>query len=391
MPDGKSHEDLLHAQVAQRVDRLRMSLVGLAANALRAVRVLKTCEHPHRPDVDSGLLNEREGPQSRMLANNDRGVIKDVERLQGMSILVVGLNGMGCMIAETYCRSGIGTIFLCDNSNVFKADLGRMFFRPDSVGYTRMGEVESMLHAINHDVHVEQLHVDFFDAAWCRRLNVVLRPAQRPTRPSTSPFAEGLFTTTPPPLVVFLCVDEVHVTKCLNEWALETNVPLVHAKMGPDGLSGTVVTSIRGKMRCLLCYQPATPSSSQSSQRSLRSDSISTPSSSAQLHKKALPILPASSPCLPMFESIVASIAAHNALKHMLGFGTVSPFLQYCGLQEAIEHGAMPPSPRLATPPPPSGGHADDHAAAGMCASPLCRAHNSVLFMSKPRKRKDSC
>ncbi|RHY67814.1 hypothetical protein DYB26_005631 [Aphanomyces astaci] len=305
MRDEKSHDDSLHEQVAQRVNRLRMSVKELSHGTLtqilvlllkfiEAVRVLKSCEHPMRPDVDSGLLDEREGPLSRMLSNNDRGVVKEVERLQDI---------------------GIGAIYLCDNSNVFKADLGRMFFRPDNVGYTRMGEVESALHAINHDVHVEQVHIDCFES--CRGLDTTLlhRPPSRqplPPRPPSSPLP-----TSPPPLLMFLCVEDLVLTSNVNEWALENNVPLVHATMGPDGLSGLVVTSIRGKTRCLNCYQssPASLSSSQSPRRTSLDSTFATPHV-----KKVLPILPASSPCLPMFESIVAGIAAHNALKyhHML-------------------------------------------------------------------------
>ncbi|RQM22306.1 hypothetical protein B5M09_008918 [Aphanomyces astaci] len=292
-------------------------ILVLLLKFIEAVRVLKSCEHPMRPDVDSGLLDEREGPLSRMLSNNDRGVVKEVEVLRSCKVQCISLRLYIACSASKTCPllSGIGAIYLCDNSNVFKADLGRMFFRPDNVGYTRMGEVESALHAINHDVHVEQVHIDCFES--CRGLDTTLlhRPPSRqplPPRPPTSPLP-----TSPPPLLMFLCVEDLVLTSNVNEWALENNVPLVHATMGPDGLSGLVVTSIRGKTRCLNCYQssPASSSSSQSPRRTSLDSTFATP-----LVKKVLPILPASSPCLPMFESIVAGIAAHNALKyhHML-------------------------------------------------------------------------
>ncbi|RHY88895.1 hypothetical protein DYB37_008847 [Aphanomyces astaci] len=320
-------------------------ILVLLLKFIEAVRVLKSCEHPMRPDVDSGLLDEREGPLS----------------------------------ASKTCPllSGIGAIFLCDNSNVFKADLGRMFFRPDNVGYTRMGEVESALHAINHDVHVEQVHIDCFES--CRGLDTTLlhRPPSRqplPPRPPTSPLP-----TSPPPLLMFLCVEDLVLTSNVNEWALENNVPLVHATMGPDGLSGLVVTSIRGKTRCLNCYQssPASSSSSQSPRRTSLDSTFATP-----LVKKVLPILPASSPCLPMFESIVAGIAAHNALKHLLGFGTVVPCIRYYGLQETIDYSVIPPSSMPRTSDGSNSGTLQ-------CTSPLCREHNHALLATNPRHRKD--
>ncbi|KAF0689430.1 Aste57867_19136 [Aphanomyces stellatus] len=349
----KSHEDTLHEHVAQRVDRLRLSVTelihGTHSNVvvdlrIAAARILKGSDHPLRPDPTGGPLEDREGPQSRMMANNDRGVIKDVDRLQDMSIVVVGLNGMGCMIAETFCRSGIGKIYLCDNTAVFKADLGRMFFQPEHVGFSRMGELDNALRLINHTVLVEQLHVDLFDTDECNELK------------------DSLFHTPTKPHLVFLCVDDPPLTGYFNALGLECDVPVVHATMGYEGLSGHVVTSIRGKTRCLVCYR--TPM--------LVLPRRSLPETNAPA-KRALPVLPASSPALPMFESIVAGIAAHNALKHLLGFGTVSPYIRYSGLDETFE--TEPSVARGAPRTPPV-----------TCSSALCRQYNDALYKHKGRK-----
>ncbi|KAH9116090.1 hypothetical protein AeMF1_009954 [Aphanomyces euteiches] len=219
-----------HVVVAQCVDRVRLAVDELA----HAMRVLNSSRHVQRPDATDDLLDERQGPQSRMLANNDRGVLQDVERLGSMSIVVLGLNGIGCMIAETFCRSGIGSITVCDNTTVFPADLGRSFYRPDDVGSTRVDRVQAILAAINHSVVVQKLHVDLVDRS--REFEAAL-------------FAQP---QTPPPNVIFVTVDDLHVVQYLNTLSLSHEIALVHVCMAPNGLSGTVLTSVPRRTPCLL-------------------------------------------------------------------------------------------------------------------------------------------
>ncbi|GAG63694.1 unnamed protein product, partial [marine sediment metagenome] len=43
--------------------------------------------------------------------------------LQKSAIFVVGIGGLGCLLAEILVRSGIGKVYLCDNGIIEKPDL----------------------------------------------------------------------------------------------------------------------------------------------------------------------------------------------------------------------------------------------------------------------------
>ncbi|KDO18041.1 hypothetical protein SPRG_16553, partial [Saprolegnia parasitica CBS 223.65] len=176
MADDK--DDELHRRVAQRVDRIKVAVDELT----NAVRVLSSADHPQRPprSIVPDPIDERGGAYSRILANNDRGVIKEIESLSSMAILIVGLNGMGCAIAETFCRSGIGKIYLVDDDprHVQQDDLSQLFYLPQNVGYERIAEVETNLRLINENVDIEGLRLDAKDAGeWHVWGSTQLRPS----------------------------------------------------------------------------------------------------------------------------------------------------------------------------------------------------------------------
>ena len=50
------------------------------------------------------------------------------EKLAEASLLVAGLGGLGCVVAEALARLGVGTLYLLDNSRVDLPDLNRQIF-----------------------------------------------------------------------------------------------------------------------------------------------------------------------------------------------------------------------------------------------------------------------
>ncbi|OQR97134.1 ubiquitin-like modifier-activating enzyme 5-like [Achlya hypogyna] len=282
-----AEDDELHRGVARRVDRVRVSVQDLAS----AVRLISSAEHPQRPPLaPSDPMDERGGPYSRILSNNDRGIIKNIEILSTMAIMVVGLNGMGCTIAETYCRSGIGKVYLLDNAGPVAADdLERLFFLPENVGYDRVAEVETSLRLVNSHVALEAVQLDPANALDCHEWGDRLVAAQA--------IAEA-----PVPLrAVFLCTSDSAIVRNINELCLAMDVPLIAVTPAPDGLSGQVLASVRGKTPCLLCHKPPAATS---------------PSSSESQRKSTMPIVSAPLLPLPTVEGILAGFAAHAALKY---------------------------------------------------------------------------
>ncbi len=58
-----------------------------------------------------------------------------VQVLQESHVVVVGVGGLGCVVAEQLARSGVGTLTLIDNAYVDMADLGRqVLYSKDDIG-----------------------------------------------------------------------------------------------------------------------------------------------------------------------------------------------------------------------------------------------------------------
>ncbi|OQS07420.1 NAD/FAD dependent dehydrogenase [Thraustotheca clavata] len=279
----QEQDDQLQNRIARRVDRVRV----LVQELTHAVRVISTSEHPQRPHVHNSISSERDGPYSRIIANNDRGVINDIERLNSMAIMVVGLNSIGCMIAETFCRSGIEKIFIShEPGNVSQDDLQGMFFDRDNIGYDRIAEVENNLLHINHNIEIEQLRFNLHSPEEYQEI--------------AREFEENNVH------LAFLCLNDAMIVRNMNELCLERNIPLIMVRPGHDGLSGRILTSIRGQTPCLLCAMPSLA-----------------PPTSAQESRKKNQLFPSHSLALPMIDSILAGFASQNALKYLniLQFG----------------------------------------------------------------------
>ncbi|EQC41432.1 hypothetical protein SDRG_01400 [Saprolegnia diclina VS20] len=328
MADDK--DDELHRRVAQRVDRIKVAVDELT----NAVRVLSSADHPQRPPRSTvpDPIDEREGSYSRILANNDRGVIKEIESLGSMAIIIVGLNGMGCAIAETFCRSGIGKIYLVDDDprQVQAEDLSQLFYLPQNVGYERIAEVETNLRLIDESVDIEGVRLDAKNAGeWHAWGGTHPRPSTHALR------------------MAFLAVTDTAIIRNVNEICLELNVPLIAIKPGNDGLSGHIVTSIRSETPCLLCYKAPGVTAPRTSDVHIRSRSMP-------------PVLVAPVQPMPMMEGILAGFAGHAALKRLLGFGTFASCMNYRNLMEEA-------TPTFETD------------ASVFCVSRLCRKFNSNL------------
>jgi len=57
-------------------------------------------------------------PYSRLMALQRMGVVEDYERIRDMSIIVVGLGGIGSVAAEMLTRCGVGKLLMFDYDKV---------------------------------------------------------------------------------------------------------------------------------------------------------------------------------------------------------------------------------------------------------------------------------
>merc|ERR1719220_3379922 len=83
------------------------------------------------------------------------GVVKDYEKIRGYSVLIVGIGGVGSVVAEMLTRCGIGKLLLFDYDKVELANMNRLFYRPEQSGLSKVDASVATLKGINPDVELE--------------------------------------------------------------------------------------------------------------------------------------------------------------------------------------------------------------------------------------------
>ncbi len=71
-------------------------------------------------------------------------------RLKNSSVLIIGMGGLGCPLAETLCRAGVGQLILIDNDTIDDSNLQRQsLFTPEDVGQSKATIAKQKLQKIN--------------------------------------------------------------------------------------------------------------------------------------------------------------------------------------------------------------------------------------------------
>jgi ubiquitin-like modifier-activating enzyme 5 len=77
-------------------------------------------------------------PYSRLMALKRMGIVEDYERIRHYSIAVVGVGGVGSVVAEMLTRCGIGKLILFDYDKVEMANMNRLFYQPHQSGLSKV-------------------------------------------------------------------------------------------------------------------------------------------------------------------------------------------------------------------------------------------------------------
>ena len=84
--------------------------------------------------------------------------------LADSSILIAGVGGLGCTVAEILTRAGIGKLILIDNDIVEVSNLNRqILFNNDDIGKPKVKVAKQKLEAINPELKVEVFQQDISD------------------------------------------------------------------------------------------------------------------------------------------------------------------------------------------------------------------------------------
>merc|ERR1712166_913640 len=101
-----------------------------------------------------------DNPCSRLMALKRMGVVENYEDIRSFSVLIVGIGGVGSVVAEMLTRCGIGKLILYDYDKVELANMNRMFYLPSHDGLAKVDAARISLSAINPDVQIETFNAN---------------------------------------------------------------------------------------------------------------------------------------------------------------------------------------------------------------------------------------
>lgn len=88
---------------------------------------------------------------------------ENLEKLKNMSILVIGLGGVGSYVVESLIRSGVGTLILVDYDTIDITNLNRQLMTNlTNIGKFKTDELEKRCKTINENSHIIKIN-NFID------------------------------------------------------------------------------------------------------------------------------------------------------------------------------------------------------------------------------------
>ena len=92
---------------------------------------------------------------SRLMALEKMEVVSNYRDIAKRTVLIVGIGGVGSVVAEMLTRCGIGKLILYDYDKVELANMNRMFYLPSQSGLSKVEAAKQSLKGINEEVVVE--------------------------------------------------------------------------------------------------------------------------------------------------------------------------------------------------------------------------------------------
>jgi len=252
-----------------------------------------------------------DNPYSRLMALKKMGVVKDYEKIRTFAVLIVGIGGVGSVVAEMLTRCGIGKLLLFDYDKVELANMNRLFFRPEQQGLSKVEASLHTLQGINPDVEFEVHNENITTASNYEHLLDRIKLG-------------GLDGKTPVDLVLS-CVDNYAARMTINQACNELGQTWLESGVSENAVSGHIQTMIPGRYACFECAPPAVVASGEDESK-IKREGVCAAS-------------------LPTTMGITAGLLAQATLKHLLNFGTVSNFLGYDALGDFFPTYPMVPNP----------------------------------------------
>lgn len=252
-------------------------------------------------------------PYSRLLALQRMGIVENYEKIRDVTVLVVGVGGVGSVAAEMLTRCGVGKLILFDYDKVELANMNRLFFRPEQAGMTKVEASKQTLTNINPDVEFECFSYDITSTSnydhFCKCITKGGLNGKRID-------------------LILSCVDNYEARMTINMACNELDQVWMESGVSEDACSGHIQFILPGRTACFECTPPMIVKSG-------------IPESSLKREGVCAASLPTTMGC-------VSALLVQNVLKYTLSFGSVSYYLGYNALKDFFPKWPMRCNPACA-------------------------------------------
>ncbi|KAK6106733.1 ThiF family protein [Brugia pahangi] len=299
--------------LSEQLDALHAKLLAIGTDLICAKRsnVLDTNASVKRPKIDvmSAEVNDS-NPYSRLMALKKMGIVKNYDDIRKKTVLIVGVGGVGSVVAEMLTRCGIGKLILFDYDKVELANMNRLFYQPQHSGMSKVDAARNTLREINPDVDFETYNTNITTVE-----NYSL---------FVDRIRKGNLTGEKVELVLS-CVDNFEARMTINTACNEENQIWMESGVSENAVSGHVQCMRPGYSACFACVPPLVVASNIS-ERTLKREGVCAAS-------------------LPTTMAVIAGFLVQNALKFLLNFGEISYCLGYNALCDFFPRHQMLPNP----------------------------------------------
>ncbi|RWS15317.1 ubiquitin-like modifier-activating enzyme 5 [Dinothrombium tinctorium] len=234
-----------------------------------------------------------------------------LHKIRELSVAVVGVGGVGSVAAEMLTRCGIGKLILFDYDKVELANMNRLFFQPHQAGMSKVEAAVKTLRFINPDVEFESHNYNITLVENFQHFMERLKNGGLNNKPID---------------LVLSCVDNFEARIAINTACNELNQVWMESGVSENAVSGHIQYIVPGETACFACAPPLVVASNID-EKTLKKEGVCAAS-------------------LPTTMGIVAGFLVQNALKLLLGFGSVTYYLGYNALQDFFPTMKMKPNPQ---------------------------------------------
>lgn len=306
---GKEQIEGLTKKVSELEQKLAQE--GKTSNTNESTAKTNVVKREKITKISSEVVDSN--PYSRLLALQRMGIVENYEAIRDVTVLIVGVGGVGSVSAEMLTRCGVGKLILFDYDKVELANMNRLFFRPEQAGMSKVDASKQTLTDINPDVEFECFDYDITSTSNYDHF----------TKCITKGGIGGKRVN-----LVLSCVDNYEARMTINMACNELDQVWMESGVSENAVSGHIQFILPGRTACFECTPPMIVKSGIP-ESSLKREGVCAAS-------------------LPTTMGLIAALLVQNVLKYTLSFGQVSYYLGYNSLSDFFPKWPMKCNPSCA-------------------------------------------